>query len=74
MFLRSAGIGLVIDVTQELPKNKYGPGVTVVKIAAADNPGQDLRSHFPVRKLGQFHGTCRLRSRIFKLTSRTLRH
>ena len=49
MFLRSAGIGLVIDVTQELPKNKYGTGVTVVKIAAADNPGQDLRSHFPVR-------------------------
>ena len=45
---RSAGIGLVIDVTQELPKNKYGAGVTVVKIAAADKPGQDLRSHFPV--------------------------
>ena len=39
----------MIDVTQELPKNKYGAGVTVVKIAAADKPGQDLRSHFPVR-------------------------
>ena len=39
---------MVIDVTQELPKNKYGAGVTVVKIEAADKPGQDLRSHFPV--------------------------
>ena len=48
------GIGLVIDVTQELPKNKYGAGVTVVKIAASDKPGQDLRSHFPVRNITNF--------------------
>ena len=41
----------MIDVTQELPKNKYGAGVTVVKIAASDKPGQDLRSHFPVRNI-----------------------
>ena len=44
----------MIDVTQELPKNKYGAGVTVVKIAASDKPGQDLRSHFPVRNITTF--------------------
>ena len=44
----------MIDVTHELPKNKYGAGVTVVKIAASDKPGQDLRSHFPVRNITNF--------------------
>ena len=44
----------MIDVTHELPKNKYGTGVTVVKIAASDKPGQDLRSHFPVRNITTF--------------------